>query len=97
MYNLILVHGEIRRDNGCRFVTYHYAQANYRFKLSKFMPSLKDGWIAIDFYARTNSPKKDGTMAIRNHGTNFRVRLKDLGRMYEKMHAISFVEQSTLA
>ena len=27
--NLILVPGEIRKDNGHRFVTYHYAQVNY--------------------------------------------------------------------
>ena len=95
--NLIIVHGEVRKTAECRFVTYHYAQANYGFKLSKFISGLKDGWIAIDFDARTNPPKKDGTMSIRNHGTKFRVRLKDVGRMYEQTHAISSVEQSTLS
>lgn len=95
--NLILVPGRIRMDDGRRFVTYHCAQVNHGFKLSKFMSGLRDGWLAIDFDARTNPPNKDGAMSIRNHGTKFRVRIKDLGKMYEKTYSITSDEQSTLA
>lgn len=78
--NLILVPGRVRRHDGRRWVTFDFAQINYGFKLSRFMAGLKEGWIAIDFDARTK-PSSRG-VGIRNHGTKFRVRLQDFGRMY---------------
>ena len=80
--NLILFPGKIRRRDRKRWVTFHYAKLNYGFKLSKFMSGLRDGWLAIDFDARTNPPSSRGTVSIRNHGTKFRIRLRDFGRMY---------------
>ena len=86
--NLILVPGKIRKRNSGRWVTFNYAQANYGFGLSKFMSGLRDGWIAIDFDARTNPTSRSGSVSIRNHGTKFRINLKNLGRMYTESHSI---------
>lgn len=79
--NLILVPGRIRKHDGSRWVTFDFALINYGFKLSMFRAGLRDGWIAIDFDARTDRAKS-GRAGLRNHGTKFRVRLKDFGRMY---------------
>ena len=86
---LILCPGKVRRSGEKRWVTFHYAKLNYGFKLSKFMSGLRDGWLAIDFDARTKPPSARGAIPIRNHGTKFRIRIKDFGRMYTSSHDIT--------
>lgn len=77
--NLLLVFGEKRNLDDVRQVKYNTAYAYSQFKFKHFLNGLKEGWICIDFDART---KPNGS--IRNHGTKFRIRHKDMNRIYVK-------------
>ena len=75
--NLLLVYGE-KREGLTTQVKFNTAHAYARFRFKDFLRGLKDGWICIDFDART---KPNGS--IRNHGTKFRIRSKDISRIYK--------------
>jgi len=47
--------------------------------------AIKDGIIYIDFDART---KKGKGTSLRNHGTKFRIKVKDVGIIYENTQII---------
>lgn len=75
--NLLLVFGETRSLDTVRQVKYNTAYAYSKFRFNNFLRGLGKGWICVDFDART---KPNGT--IRNHGTKFRIRHKDMNLMY---------------
>lgn len=75
--NLILVFGETRSIGVTRQAKYNTAHAYAKFRFKDFLKGLDEGWICVDFDART---KPNG--AIRNHGTKFRIRHRDMNRMY---------------
>lgn len=80
---LIVVHGLVDRIN--RTVTYETATAWWGFNLLRLFEYLVDGTIQIDFDARTKGER--GT-ALRNHGTKFRVKIKDLPKLYSNSKII---------
>ena len=82
--NLLLVFGSMRKKNGEKSVIYKNAHLNTRFRFSEFLRGLREGWIAIDFDAKI---KKNG--GLRNHGTKFRIRTRDLAYLYTTTRNIS--------
>ncbi len=76
---LIVVKGE-RKGNQVRYLS---AELFREPKADEFIAAICDGRIAIDFDARTKSknPNVDGWKA-RNHGTKFRIKIKNLSDMY---------------
>lgn len=75
--NLLLVFGSMKKKNDEKSVIYKNAYLNTRFRFSEFLRGLREGWIAVDFDAKI---KENG--GLRNHGTKFRIRPKDLARLY---------------
>lgn len=75
--NLLLINGEKRTIGGMRQVKFDTAHAYSKFRYNNFLRGLKEGWICIDFDARTKPSN-----SIRNHGTKFRIRHKDISRIY---------------
>lgn len=66
-------------------ISYTSAQLFETFGPLKFLQAIQDGIIAIDFDART---KPEGR-AIRNHGTKFRIKEKDIPVIYETIFPIA--------
>ncbi len=74
---LILFEGVYDKDN--RKVDYQKATAYWNVDIIKFSQSIKEGLVLIDFDARTKGGK--GT-PLRDHGTKFRVNVKNIGSLY---------------
>ena len=70
---LIVVKG--RKRSG--MVRYDAAFLYREPKVTSFVSAIEHGIVAIDFDART-----DNGSGLRNHGTKFRVKYNDLGRLY---------------
>lgn len=75
--NLLVIVGKTDKVNGHRFVQFNEATAYSQFRFTRFIDGLRGGWVCIDFDARTND-----TGGIRNHGTKFRIKAKDLRLPY---------------
>lgn len=73
---LILVHG--RRND--RTVVYNSAIAYWDLGMNQICNAIETGIILIDFDARTKGGR--GT-SLRNHGTKFRIRINDIGSIYQ--------------
>ena len=73
---LAVVHGTKRKGK----VKYEYARLYWEPIISDFINAIERGLIAIDFDARTNL----SSMALRDHGTKFRIKLDDLHYIYSK-------------
>jgi hypothetical protein len=73
--NMMLV---FARDNGNGTVSFTSANLLENFQPLAFLTALQDGIIAIEWDARTNPNKK----SVRNHGTKFRIKEKDLPVIY---------------
>ena len=80
---LILVHGTVSKDK--RHVVYINAVAYWDLNMLGICKAIKDGLIYIDFDARTKGGR--GT-SLRNHGTKFRINVRDIGILYENMQII---------
>ena len=76
---LVLVTGEVKAG----LVRYKAATAFQQFKLSKFMDAIERGLVHVDFDAYI---KDSG--AVRDHGTKFRIKTEDLGKLYEKREKV---------
>lgn len=74
---LILVHGAYDKD--ARVVVYNDAMAYWEPNLSSICKAIETGVIHVDFDARTKGAR--GT-ALRNHGTKFRIKVADIGKLY---------------
>lgn len=79
---LVLVKGE--RDG--REVRFLSACCYQDLLMTRLMDEIVRGTIAIDFDAREMKP---GSRGLRNHGTKFRVRPENIGRLYSKKKAFS--------
>lgn len=75
--NLLLVFGEKRNKCGVRQVKFKIVHAYSRFRFSEFLKGLQEGWVYVDFDARTTP-----SGGIRNHGTKFRIRTEDMALLY---------------
>jgi hypothetical protein len=80
---LILVSGKY--DSKTRKVVYENATAYWDLKLTDFFQSMVEGMIKIDFDARTNNGRGS---SIRNHGTKFRIKKKDIEKIYDSQQLI---------
>ena len=76
---LILVKGSVKDRKVC----YESAMAFQQFKLSKFMKAIEEGLVHVDFDAYI---KDSG--AVRDHGTKFRIKPEDLGRLYDEREKV---------
>lgn len=79
---LLLVYGE-REGQRVRFI---YADALENLHLTLLIAEMTMGIIAIDFDVRENTP---GSVALRNHGTKFRVAPNHVCRLYLKKDRLS--------
>ena len=80
---LIIVHGKVSPDK--RGVTYLSADAYWDLKLLWIIDYFSAGIIAVDFDARTT---KERGSSLRDHGTKFRIRIKQVGELYENHQKI---------
>ena len=84
--NTVLVAGKVSRRQGKRYVEFKDTYLLADFKPSTFINGLIEGWIAIDFDAREQSP---GSRGFRNHGTKFRVKHQDMQRMFDRVEHLT--------
>jgi len=83
--NILYVNASIQ-TNG--YVSYMGAQIFETFSPFRFLQAINKGIVAIDFDARSN-PDKD---SVRNHGTKFRIKEKDIPSIYQKIIPIHMIE-----
>jgi len=76
--NILYVNAETLDDGAILFTE---AKIFDTFAPLKFLHALNQGIVAIDFDART----QPGRSSIRNHGTKFRIREKDILHIYQKI------------
>lgn len=81
---LILFEGTYDKIN--RKVDYQKATAFWNVDIVKFSKSIEKGIVLIDFDARTTGVK--GT-SLRDHGTKFRINIKDINSLYINSYLIS--------
>jgi len=79
--NILYVNAQTLEDGRVRFVD---AQLFETFAPLKFLQAIHQGIVAIDFDARSN-PNKN---SIRNHGTKFRIKEKDIAVIYQKISPV---------
>ena len=75
-----LVFGSVEKSGRRRTVRFKVARLYSGFRFSEFRRGLREGWIAVDFDARTSGG------GIRNHGTKFRIR--DVALLYKKAERV---------
>lgn len=80
--NMMLVQATEHNDGTISFTD---ASLLEQFQPLRFIQAIDEGNIAVDFDARTNP----GKTSIRNHGTKFRIREKDLPKIYYKITAFN--------
>lgn len=78
--NLMLVHAKVREK---RYVSFTGADLYRDLRLSAFRKGLRDGWIKVDFDARTSG------RGLRDHGTKFRIIKSKLPDIYTSCEKIS--------
>ncbi len=83
--NTVLVAGRVSRKGDRRFVIFKDVRLLADFKPSEFMTGLGEGWIAVDFDAREQSP---GSKGFRNHCTKFRVKHQDMHRLIDRVEEL---------
>lgn len=80
---LILVHG--RRDSKANKVIYDKAMAYWDLDLLGVCNAIEKGTIYIDFDVRTT---KGRGSSLRDHGTKFRIHIRDIGEIYQSCQEI---------
>jgi hypothetical protein len=73
------------RDNGDGTISFTSANLLENFQPFKFIEAINAGRIAIEYDART----KPNSTTVRNHGTKFRIRERDLHLIYTHVETIS--------
>lgn len=74
---LLLVSGKTRKRDGVTQANYKTATALEQFRLSSLVNAIEDGLIAVDFDAYLQD-----TGATRDHGTKFRIKPENIGKLY---------------
>jgi hypothetical protein len=72
-------------DSANRRVDYQKATAYWNVDIMKFCKSIEEGIVYVDFDARTKGGK--GT-SLRDHGTKFRINVRDIGSIYLNSYVI---------
>jgi len=84
--NIMYVNAQTLPDGRVCFTD---AQIFETFSPLKLLNAINRGIIAIDFDARSNPGKK----SIRNHGTKFRIKEKDILQIYQKISKIPLLNE----
>lgn len=75
LHNCFYVQAEERKQGGQRFYHYKNIMMLRKFKLDNFLEGIKQGFILVDFDARSGH----------NHGTKFRLRQNYFPQLYEEV------------
>lgn len=78
LLNCFYVQAEVKKINGQDFYHYKEILVLKDFSLSKFLTGIKQGYILVDFDARTGH----------NHGTKFRLRQNYFPNLYDHVESI---------
>lgn len=78
LLNCFFVKAEVKREKGREFFRYSEIMILEKFSLEKLINAVENGYILIDFDARTGH----------NHGTKFRLRQDSFHELYEKVMTI---------
>ena len=78
LLNCFYVQAEVKKINGQDFYHYKGIMALKDFSLPKFFTGIKQGYILVDFDARTGH----------NHGTKFRLRQNYFPSLYDHVESI---------
>lgn len=78
LHNCFYVQAKVKREAGQEFYHYQKILKLTRFSFDKFLQGLVEGFVLIDFDARTGH----------NHGTKFRLRQNRLPDLYEHAEEI---------
>lgn len=78
LLNCFFIKAEVKRENGKEFFRYSVIMVLEKFSLEKLIHAIENGFILIDFDARTGH----------NHGTKFRLRQDSFHELYEKVTII---------
>ncbi|MFA4921556.1 MAG: MvaI/BcnI family restriction endonuclease [Candidatus Neomarinimicrobiota bacterium] len=78
LLNCFYVQADVKRESGREYYHYDKIMILSKFSLEKFISSIEDGIILIDFDARTGH----------NHGTKFRIRQGNWDRLYDDVKTI---------
>lgn len=75
LLNCFYIQAEVKKEEGIEFFRYSNIVMLQRFSLENFLSAIKDGFILIDFDARTGH----------NHGTKFRLRQDAFPKLYSSI------------
>ena len=78
LLNSFYVQAKVKREKEQEFYHYQKIQMLRGFSLDKFLHGLKEGFVLVDFDARSGH----------NHGTKFRLRQNRLSDLYESVEEI---------
>lgn len=78
LHNCFYVQAKVKRINGQEYYHYQKILKLSRFSFENFLQGLREGFVLVDFDARTGH----------NHGTKFRLRQNRLPDLYEKAEEI---------
>ena len=78
LHNCFYVQAKVKREGGQEFYHYQKILKLSRFSFDKFLQGLREGFVLVDFDARTGH----------NHGTKFRLRQNHLPDLYEHAEEI---------
>lgn len=78
LHNCFYVQAKVKREKGQEFYHYQKILKLTRFSFSKFLQGLREGFVLVDFDARSGH----------NHGTKFRLRQNRLPDLYENAEEI---------
>ena len=78
LLNCFYVQAKVKRENGEEFYHYEKILMLKNFSIEKFTKGLQEGYVLLDFDARTGH----------NHGTKFRLRQNRLADLYEFVEEI---------
>ena len=78
LLNCFYVQAKVKREKGLEFYDYQKIQMLKGFNFEGFLRGLREGFVLVDFDARTGH----------NHGTKFRLRQNHLPDLYESVEEI---------
>jgi hypothetical protein len=78
LHNCFYVQAKVKRENGVEFYHYQKILMLSRFSFDGFLRGLREGFVLVDFDARTGH----------NHGTKFRLRQNRLPDLYQEVDEI---------
>lgn len=79
LHNCFYVQADVKKVNGEEYYWYNKVSMLSRFSFNNFLRGLEEGWVLVDFDARTGH----------NHGTKFRLRQNYIQQLYSENKLLS--------